>query len=95
MEKQSSLMNDFGNNVMKDELLTLDLTIEEIEGLPEFLVEELKSTASEKEKPEGTYSVTLSRSLMEPFLMYCPDRELREKAYECKERTVRTLTFTN
>uniref|UniRef100_A0A7S0Q1G9 Peptidase M3A/M3B catalytic domain-containing protein n=1 Tax=Coccolithus braarudii TaxID=221442 RepID=A0A7S0Q1G9_9EUKA len=75
-------MTTFQQNVMADESeLTIDLTASELDGCPDFLLSAAKSAAVERGKPAGSYVITLSRSLVEPFLTFSPRRDLREKAW--------------
>ncbi|MGV0911172.1 M3 family metallopeptidase [Martelella sp. FOR1707] len=72
----------FGQNVLADEsdwamFLTED---DELAGLPDFLVDAMAGAASERGR-EGAYAVTLSRSIVEPFLTLSARRDLREKAF--------------
>ena len=50
-------------------------------GLPEDLVRAGEQAAKERNLPAGSCIVTLSRSLVEPFLTYSTRRDLREKAW--------------
>ena len=82
MEKMSTLQTQFQQNVMADESeITLDLTAEDMVGCPDFLLNSAKAAAEEKKKPEGKFVISLSRSLVEPFLTFSPRRDLREKAW--------------
>nr|WP_272210029.1 M3 family metallopeptidase [Marinicella sp. W31]MDC2875883.1 M3 family metallopeptidase [Marinicella sp. W31] len=72
----------FGQNVLADEsewamFLSAD---DELEGLPDFLIDAMSAAASERGRPEA-YAVTLSRSIVEPFLTLSARRDLREKAF--------------
>jgi len=51
-----------------------------LEGLPDFVIATAKSAA--EEKGLDGHIVTLSRSLIVPFLQFSPRRDLRERAYE-------------
>ena len=53
---------------------------DDLEGLPEFLTDAMKAAAKEKGL-DGGYAVTLSRSIIEPFLSFSKRRDLREKAF--------------
>ena len=57
----------------------MDLAKDQLDGLPEDLIAGLGAAA--KEKGKDGYVLTTSRSLMTPFLQYCPDRALREAAF--------------
>ena len=60
---------------------TIDLTDKDLDGLPAYLIAAAKQAATEREKPEGTYVITLSRSSVVPFLTYSTRVDLREKAW--------------
>ena len=51
----------------------------DLEGLPEFVI--TAARAAGEEKGAGGPVVTLSRSLIVPFLQFSPRRDLREKAF--------------
>jgi peptidyl-dipeptidase Dcp len=81
-EKLSSLGTSFGQNVLADEKswsLVLK-TEEELAGLPGF-VREAMAAAAEARGQAGAYAVTLSRSIIEPFLTFSECRDLREVAF--------------
>ena len=70
----------FEQNLLADERdWVLQLSLEDLEGCPDFLV----SAAAEASRERGRdgYIITLSRSLVVPFLQYSPRRDLRELAY--------------
>ncbi|MCO6383891.1 M3 family metallopeptidase [Oceanicola sp. 502str15] len=69
----------FGLNLLADEREWV-MPVSDLTGLPEFLVNAMKSAA--EEKGSDTPVVTLSRSLVVPFLQFSPNREQRRKAYE-------------
>ena len=52
----------------------------DLDGLPDFVVAAARAAGEEK-GADGPV-VTLSRSLIVPFLQFSPRRDLREKAYE-------------
>jgi peptidyl-dipeptidase Dcp len=69
-------------NILADESeVTIDLTESDLAGLPEFLVAAAKQAAVERARPEGQYVITLSRSLVVPFLTFSDRRDLRESAW--------------
>jgi peptidyl-dipeptidase Dcp len=78
----AQLMTEFNQNVMADEgAYTLFLeTQDDLKGLPDFVLEAAKSAAEEK-KLSG-HVITLSRSLVVPFLTFSERRDLREKAFK-------------
>lgn len=72
----------FGQNVLADEkdwCLLLEGG-DALQGLPEFLLGAMRAAASERGE-EGKYAVTLSRSIIEPFLTFSSTRALREEAF--------------
>ena len=81
--RMSELGTRFSQNLLADEsrfLLPLDAA-EDRAGLPDFL---LASAADAAKERGGAHShvITLSRSLIEPFLVCSTRRDLRERAYE-------------
>ena len=80
--RQAELMTQFAQNVLADEAsYTLELTEQQLSGLPTDLVDGAKQAAVERKLPADVYAITLSRSLVEPFLTYSSHRDLREKAW--------------
>lgn len=81
-ETLASLGAKFGQNVLADEKSwALILTGgDELAGLPEFLKDAMASAARDRGE-EGKYAVTLSRSIIEPFLTFSERRDLREQAF--------------
>lgn len=74
------LGTEFTQNLLKDESAwSMVLSEADLEGLPEFVVDTARS-AGEAAGAEGPV-VTLSRSLIVPFLQFSPRRDLREKAW--------------
>ena len=67
---------------MKDEE-TYELVLKKdgMEGCPDSLIEAAKNAAEERSKAEDEYVITLSRSLVEPFLTFSSRRDLREIAW--------------
>ncbi|NHX28134.1 M3 family metallopeptidase, partial [Escherichia coli] len=73
------LGTQFTQNLLADEReWFMELSEADLEGLPGFVVAAAKAAGSEK-GANGPV-VTLSRSLIVPFLQFSPRRELREKA---------------
>ncbi|WP_306111380.1 MULTISPECIES: M3 family metallopeptidase [Roseovarius] len=71
----------FTQNLLKDEAgWFMELNEADLDGLPEFVVRSARAAGEEK-GAEGPV-ITLSRSLIVPFLQFSPRRDLREKAYE-------------
>ncbi|MBM7068111.1 M3 family metallopeptidase [Actibacterium sp. 188UL27-1] len=70
----------FGQNLLADERdWVMPLSEEDLTGLPDFVIDAARSAGEEK-GADGPV-VTLSRSLIAPFLQFSPRRDLREKAY--------------
>jgi peptidyl-dipeptidase Dcp len=81
-ETLAGLGAKFGQNVLADEkswVLFLDEG-EALDGLPDFLKDAMAAAARERGE-DGRYVVTLSRSIIEPFLTFSARRELREQAF--------------
>lgn len=79
----SELGTQFSQNVLADEKafqLVLDHE-SDLAGLPDFLVSAARSAAEERGH-EGKHVITLSRSLIEPFLQFSSRRDLREAAFK-------------
>jgi len=78
------LGTQFTQNLLSDErswFMTLDEG--DLEGLPDFVV--VAARAAGEEKEAGGPVVTLSRSLITPFLQFSPRRDLRERAFRAWE----------
>jgi peptidyl-dipeptidase Dcp len=83
MEKLAELTTQFTINVMKDEEeIYIELKEEDLVGCPSYLVSAAKSAAQDLKLGEDKYVITLSRSLVVPFLTFSPRRELREDAFK-------------
>jgi peptidyl-dipeptidase Dcp len=81
-ETLAGLGAKFGQNVLADEkswALFLDEG-DALDGLPDFLKDAMASAARERGQ-DGRYAVTLSRSIIEPFLTFSARRDLREQAF--------------
>lgn len=79
-ERLAVLGTQFTQNVLADErawFMVLDEV--ELEGLPDFVVSAARA-AGEETGVEGP-AITLSRSLIVPFLQFSPRRDLRERAW--------------
>lgn len=82
-EELAGLGAQFGQNVLADEkgwklILSSE---EELAGLPGFLRDSMESAAREHGE-DGKFAVTLSRSIIEPFLTFSERRDLREQAFK-------------
>ncbi|MBB3411630.1 peptidyl-dipeptidase Dcp [Rhizobium sp. BK316] len=82
-EKLAGLSTGFGQNVLADEKSwSLILSSEdELAGIPDFLRDAMAAAARERGE-DGRYAVTLSRSIIEPFLTFSERRDLREQAFK-------------
>ncbi|MEL6573248.1 MAG: M3 family metallopeptidase [Pseudomonadota bacterium] len=77
----SVLGTEFTQNLLADERdWTMALSEGDLDGLPDFVIATARAAGDEKGK-DGPV-VTLSRSLIVPFLQFSPRRDLRQKAYE-------------
>jgi peptidyl-dipeptidase Dcp len=77
----SVLGTDFMQNLLADERdWFLPLAETDLDGLPDFVIATAKAAGVEKDA--GGPVVTLSRSLIVPFLQFSERRDLRQKAYE-------------
>ncbi|SCX17734.1 Peptidyl-dipeptidase dcp [Agrobacterium sp. DSM 25558] len=82
-EELAGLGAKFGQNVLADEkswklLLTEE---DELAGIPDFLKDSMAGAAREHGE-DGKFAVTLSRSIIEPFLTFSERRDLREQAFK-------------
>lgn len=82
VKSQLSVMGTaFMQNLLADERAWfLPLSEADVAALPEFVA--VTARAAGEEKDASGPVVTLSRSLIVPFLQFSPNRALREKAYE-------------
>ena len=81
--RMAELGTTFSQNLLADEgafILPLDGE-DDLAGLPEFLRSAAASAAKDR-GDEHAHIITLSRSLIEPFLVFSTRRDLREKAYQ-------------
>ncbi len=82
-QTRAKLTTTFGQNVLADEkAYTLALETEaDLAGLPSFLRAAAAAAAAECGQARGSHVITLSRSLIEPFLTFSTRRDLREQAW--------------
>jgi len=82
-ERLASLGTQFSQNVLADESeYALILEAEgDLAGLPDTLVSSMAAAAAERGH-DGNHAVTLSRSIIEPFLTFSERRDLRETAFK-------------
>ncbi|MEM8555011.1 MAG: M3 family metallopeptidase [Pseudomonadota bacterium] len=79
-ERLAVLGTQFTQNLLADERgWFMELGESDLDGLPDFVIAAAKAAAEEKDV-DG-YVVTLSRSLIVPFLQFSTRRDLREKAF--------------
>jgi peptidyl-dipeptidase Dcp len=78
------LGTQFTQNLLSDERSWfMKLNEDDLEGLPEFVIDAARAAGEEKDA--GGPVVTLSRSLITPFLQFSPRRDLREQAFKAWE----------
>ncbi len=81
MQSLASLGTKFSQNVLADEKSwEMVLGADDLDGLPDFVVSSAKEAA--KERGKDGYVITLSRSLIVPFLQFSTRRDLRETAFK-------------
>ena len=81
MSELAILGTKFSQNLLADEnSWQMELTIKDLEGLPNFLKDAL-AIASQAKSNHG-YILTLNRALVVPFLQFSPNRHLRQKTYQ-------------
>jgi peptidyl-dipeptidase Dcp len=81
-ERLAGLGTSFGQNLLKDEA-SYALVLEDeadLAGLPPFVVAAMARAAADRGQ-EGKHAVTLSRSIIEPFLTFSTRRDLREESF--------------
>ncbi|RWR28987.1 M3 family peptidase [Sinirhodobacter populi] len=80
-ERLAVLSTAFSQNLLADERDWFrPLSEEDLEGLPDFVVEAAREAG--RERGQDGPVLTLNRSLIVPFLQFSPKRDLREIAYE-------------
>ncbi len=78
------LGTEFTQNLLADERnWFMELAEADLEGLPDFVIDIARAAGEEKEA--GGPVVTLSRSLITPFLQFSPRRDLRMCAFKAWE----------
>ena len=74
------LGTQFGQNLLADEReWQRDLSDADLADLPGFVADALRGAGAERDAKGPV--LTLSRSVIVPFLQFCPDRALREEAW--------------
>lgn len=85
-ERLAGLGASFGQNLLADEAsFVLYLDEADLDGIPDDLKSAMAAQATTRGEA-GRYAVTLSRSLVEPFLTYSERRELREAVFRAFAR---------
>lgn len=82
-QRLAVITTQFSQNVLKDEAdyeLILDSEAD-LDGLPDF-VRAAAAQAAEERGHAGKYAITLSRSIITPFLQFSKRRDLREIAFK-------------
>ncbi len=80
MRRLATLGTAFSQNVLADEKSwEMALAPEDLDGLPDFVIASAAEAA--KERGRDGHVITLSRSLIVPFLQFSARRDLREQAY--------------
>jgi peptidyl-dipeptidase Dcp len=80
-ERLAALSTRFGQTVLADEeRYALFLDEADLAGIPGFLRDAMAAEAARRGRPDA-FAVTLSRSLIEPFLTFSERRDLRETAF--------------
>lgn len=80
MQRLSVLGTEFTQNLLAAERdWFMELSEEDLEGLPDFVV--AAARAAGREKGSGGPVITTSRSLITPFLAFSPRRDLRKRAF--------------
>ena len=83
MERLAQLTTRFAQNVLADEAgFQLELSEDDLAGLPPFVRASARQAASDRGLADGAHMVTLSRSLIVPFLTFAARRDLRERAWK-------------
>jgi len=81
MQRLATLGTSFTQNLLADERdWSMPLAPNDLEGLPDDVIAAAKSSADERD--ETGHVLTLSRSLISPFLQFSPRRDLRETAFK-------------
>ncbi len=83
VERLAQLQTAFSQNVLHDESSwTLSLSDRhDLAGLPSFVRAAAREAAQQRGRSDGC-AITLSRSLVVPFLTYSDRRDLREQAFK-------------
>lgn len=77
----ATLQTQFQQNVLAEEA-AWTMEIQDWSGCPDSLVEAAAAAAKERGLADGIQLMTLSRSMVEPFLTYSDNRALRQRVFE-------------
>lgn len=81
MSRLAGLGTRFTQNLLADEAgWYMELSDDDLTGLPDFVISAARAAGVEKGLKNSV--ITLSRSLITPFLQFSPRRDLREKAFK-------------
>ena len=81
MARLAELGTSFTQNLLADEAgWHMELAEGDLAGLPDFVVQNARAAGAEKGQEPPI--ITLSRSLIVPFLQFSPRRDLRERAFK-------------
>jgi len=81
MQSLAKLGTAFTQNLLADERTWfMELSADDLAGCPDFLISAAQEAA--KERDQTGYIITLSRSLIVPFLQFSPRRDLRKRAFQ-------------
>jgi peptidyl-dipeptidase Dcp len=83
MQELAQLQTQFAQNVLADEA-AYQLVLRgpaDLAGLPDFVCAAAAQAGAERGLPAGDHVITLSRSLIEPFLTFSDRADLREQAW--------------
>ena len=81
-EQLATLYTRFSQNLLADESgWHLELSDDDLVGLPGWLLGAMAAAAADAGLADGSHALTLSRSLITPFLMLSPRRDIREVAW--------------
>ena len=82
-EQLSALSVKFGQNLLAEtNAYTLEVTKEDLKGIPETVCDAAQEQAAKMEKGDGKYIFTLHKPSMLPLLTYAENRSLREQIYK-------------
>ncbi|ETW09970.1 hypothetical protein H310_00386 [Aphanomyces invadans] len=81
VKELAELTTHFRQQVTTDESeVTVPVTLAELEGVPTDIVAAARQAAADRNL-DG-HVITLGRSLVEPFLTFCPNRDARERVWK-------------